>query len=309
MTLGWILACGHGPEEKPLELVDPASLHLIASSTPDTLDGPALEELDADFESVFTLSFGDGSGGAGAFRRDDGSTVYARTWPPPELGSAVEAIDPEGNMLWSLSEMFSSLSFIHGVESGPDDTLVVADTSSGHVLAFDLEGNKLWSIDFVEGDTIHWPNGIDVATGSDGVTRLAVTMLLQVGSGPDYVDVYTLDGAPELERRYDVGDAAWPHGPHLDGERVVVSLSARGQVVALEGGAEAWRVPEAPGVLAFPRDAVFLPDGTMVVADAATELLRVYNPLDGFDDIWGRATPGVFSVELVDCTELPCLGG
>ncbi|MBM4366532.1 MAG: hypothetical protein FJ102_09970 [Deltaproteobacteria bacterium] len=221
----------------------------------------------------------------------------------------MEAIDAEGNLLWSLTEMFSSLSFIHGVKPGPGNSLVVADTSSGHVLGFDLDGNPLWSIDFVDGDTIHWPNGIDVATGSDGVTRLAVTLLLQVGSGPDYVDVYVLDEAPVLERRHDVGDAAWPHGPHLRGDGVVVSLSARGQVVSLVDGEEEWRVPESPGVLAFPRDAVFLPDGTMVVADAATELLRVYNPLDGFDDIWGRATPGAFSIDLVDCAELPCLGG
>ncbi len=309
MILLYLLACCDCGVESTLDLVDPASLHLLVSSTPDTPEGPALEELDGDFEPIFALGFGDGSGGAGAFRREDGTTVYARTWPPPELGSAVEAIDAEGNLLWSLTEMFSSLSFIHGVESGPDDSLVVADTSSGHVLAFDLEGNKLWSIDFVDGETIHWPNGIDVATGSDGVTRLAVSLLLQVGSGSDYVDVYVLDETPELERRHEVGDAAWPHGPHLDGERLVVSLSARGQVVALEGDEELWRVPETPGALAFPRDAVFLPDGTMVVADAASELLRVYNPLDGFDDISGRATPGVFSVDLVDCAELPCMGG
>ncbi|MBM4366533.1 MAG: hypothetical protein FJ102_09975 [Deltaproteobacteria bacterium] len=59
----YALACCDCPPGDAPDLVDPAAVHLLVGSTPDTPEGPALEELDADFGSIFALSFGDGSGG------------------------------------------------------------------------------------------------------------------------------------------------------------------------------------------------------------------------------------------------------
>ena len=72
-------------------------------------------------------------------------------------------------------------------------------------------------------------------------------------------------------------------------------------------GEEVWRIPEEPGAMAFARDAVFLPDGSLVVADAAAEVLRVADPFGSFTVVDSRRAPGVYCVEALDCATEACL--
>ena len=65
-------------------------------------------------------------------------------------------------------------------------------------------------------------------------------------------------------------------------------------------------------MFAFPRDAVFLSDGTLVVADAAAEVVRVADPHGEATVVGATQTPGVFGVSRVVCGDgegVPCLGG
>jgi hypothetical protein len=103
-------------------------------------------------------------------------------------------------------------------------------------------------------------------------------------------------------------EGSWPHGPGvLDDGTITVALSARGQVVGLRDGAQDWRVPELPGAVAFPRDAAFLPDGTLLLADGATELVRVADPFGAFEVVDAVAAPGIYCIDVVDCAEGGCL--
>lgn len=295
-----------------VETLDADDLHVLVGSTPGEGTGaPALEELALDNTPRFSVSFGDDAGTAGALRSNDGTTTYAKTWPPQALGSAVEAVNAAGDVLWSQDEYFSSFSFVHGLELGPDGEFILADTTAGTVFAVTPEGEPLWSIAWQADGVVHWPNGIHVATTSDGVTLMAVSLLVQAGAGDDRVDVYALgpDG-PEPRWAYEAGDASWPHGPHVEADgSVVASLAARGQVIRLVDGDLSWTIPPEPGVLAFPRHAVFLPDGSLLVADAAADLLRIGNPMSTFEVVAARSTPGIYSLELLDCAESTCLGG
>ncbi len=316
-----LLGCAGGPDsadtgvepvEPWVETLAPDAFHVLVGSTPGEGTGAAaLEELAVDNSLRFSLSFDDDAGTAGAIRNADGSTTYAKTWPPQALGSAIEAVNAAGELLWSDDSYFSSFSFVHGLELGPQGEFIVADTTAGTVFAVTPEGEPLWSLNWQAGGVIHWPNGVHVATTTSGETLMAVSLLVQAGAGDDRVEVYTIGTAgPEPRWTYEAGDASWPHGPHVEEDgSVLASLAARGQVIRLVDGALDWTIPPEPGVLAFPRDAVFLPDGSLLVADAASDLLRIGNPMSTFEVVGARATSGIYGLDVLDCAEEACLGG
>lgn len=299
--------------------VDPLGaddVHLLVMSTPGAgSETAALEELGADLSERWALPFDDGSGTAGALRDPDGTTIYARTWPPPTLGSALQAVDRDGALLWSEDRFFADISFVHGLVRTPAGDFVVADTTGGAVIAASPEGDTLWTLGFSADGRAWLPNGVALRTDDEGVSWLAVTLLWRAGGDSnDYVHVYRLgarDEAPTLAWSWppDGTDSGgtWPHGPHFREDGTLsVALAARGQILGLDEGAQRFLVPPEPGPLAFPRDAAWLPDGSLVIADAATEVLRVADPLGDFEVVGAKAASGVYAVGVVGCGETAC---
>lgn len=293
--------------------LDPDDVHILVGSTPGEGSGwGALEELGADFSDRWTLAFDDDAGTAGAIRHPDGSTTYARTWPPPALGSAIETVDAQGALLDSVNSFFARVSFVHGLVETPAGDWVIADTLAGRVISVDTAGTVLWELTW----SGIWPNGVAITTDDEGVTRIVVTFLYQSGSDTtDRIDVWRLGGRTEEPTREwtwpadgDDATGTWPHGPHfLPDGTVTAMLAGRGQLIGLREGEEVWRIPEEPGAMAFARDAVFLPDGSLVVADAAAEVLRVADPFGSFTVVDSRRAPGVYCVEALDCATEACL--
>ncbi len=303
-----------------VETLDPDQLHVLAASSPALGDpGHALSELTVDLDVRWSVDFEDADGVAGAVRIPEGDTVYVRSALPPDFASTLERVTAGGALVWSHDEFFEgAFSFAHGLVVTPDGAYVIADTIQSRVFAVTEEGAVRWELTFREGGGGRLPNGLDLRTDAQGVTRIVVS-LLAGGGGSDRVAVYRLGGptdVPTLEWTFEGGadrdDRLWPHGPRfLDDGTVMVSYAARGRIAHLVEGQEDWVVPEEPGVLAFPRDTLVLPDGTWLVADAAAEVLRIHDPLGRFEVVDAAYVPGVFGLTGVICGEgggLPCLG-
>lgn len=307
------------PFDDPL---DPDAEHILAASVI-LSSGHALAELRPDLSAVWTHDLELGSGAQGAARLADGSTVYSHVQAPPVYDSAIELIDASGALRWSYDELFL-LGFSHGVAATPAGDFVTLDTIGGKILSFDTSGAELWSLRVSDETGAYRPNGLSLREGEDGVVHVAVTLLEATDSGEaDALALYTLGERTELPTlawRVPVatrsGDGAWPHGPRLREDGTLMAChSANGQVVGydLASGAELWRLPEdeAAPRFAFPRDALFLSDGSLVVADAGSELVRVSDPFDAFEVVAAATTPGIFGISPVICGEgggLPCLG-
>lgn len=282
------------PWEDPLV---PGTHHILVHSTPGS-GGPMIEELATDLTERWRLLSPDGSGSAGAVRHADGGTTFARTWPPPTLSSAIDTVDAEGTLVGTIDAFFSAVSFVHGLVETPGGNWIVADTLASRVFCTTPEGEILWTISW----DARWPNGISL-TGD----QLAVTLLYQSGDDEtDAVEVWQLTDPPELEWQWTSAET-WPHGPHIDAAgEVTLALAATGQVATLADGEETWRSPA--GALAFPRDALPLPDGSLLIADGAAEIVRVDDPRGAFRVVASRRAPGVYGLGLLDCSSEACLG-
>lgn len=299
------------------DTLDPDLWHLLVSSTPGVPgEGVAIEELALDFSSRWQHTLED-DGSAGAVRRPDGQTWYARTGLPPDFGFSLEAVDEGGELLWSRTgDGLGSVGFLHGLVETPEGDLISADAVFGRIFAADTEGNLLWDIALAgEG---RMPNGLGIAVGDDGVTRLAVSQLRrnEIAAG-DQVSVYRLgarDEPPTLEWSWppegQVEEGVWPHGPRFEADGTVVFvLAAQGRIVGVRDGEELWRIPEGPPIFGFARDALFLPDGTLLVAEAASEIVRVADPFGSFTVVDSVSTPGVFNLNPIVCGgDRPCFG-
>ncbi|MES2644582.1 MAG: hypothetical protein V4850_34160 [Myxococcota bacterium] len=335
IALALFVACqSDGPADDPsddtgavepagpfVETLDPHVMHVLATSTPAPGDpGHAVTELSVTLDVQWAVDLDPGAGTAGAVRFENGDTVYVRSSLPPNFVSALERVDAAGALVWSQDAFFSgALSFAHGVVLTPDGDYVIADPIVSRVFGVSEAGEVLWELPF-RSDAGTWhPNGLDLQTDAEGVTRIALSELVAPDSRRgERVEVYRLGGrtdTPTLEWSFEGGvgtaERLWPHGPRFmaDGS-VLVSWAALGQLARVEGGTEDWRVPEEPGVLAFPRDAVVLPDGSWLVADAAQEVLRVHDPLGAFEIVDAAYVPGVFGLTAVTCGSgggLPCL--
>ncbi|MDP2309386.1 MAG: hypothetical protein Q8P18_25420 [Pseudomonadota bacterium] len=312
---------GHDTAPAFVETLDPDQLHILAASSPALGDpGHPLAELSLDLEVRWSVDFDNGDGTAGAVRFDNGETVYVRTALPPNFFSSLERVAADGTLLWTQHAFFSdNLSFAHGLVRTPDGDYLIADTILSRVLSVSEEGVVQWELSFRDEGGARLPNGIDLQTDSSGVTRIVVSQLVPGSAArSDQIEVYRLGGRtelPTLEWSFVGGsgptERLWPHGPRfMEDGTVMVSYAARGQIGHLVEGVEEWRVPEVPGVLAFPRDTVVLPDGSWLVADAAEEVLRVHDPLGRFEIVGAAYVPGVFGLTSVTCGEgggLPCL--
>lgn len=299
------------------DTLDPDQWHLLVSSTPPVPgEGVALEELALDFTPRWSHAL-DNDGSAGAVRRPDGQTWYARTSLPPDFGFSLEAIDSSGALLWSRTgDGLGSVGFLHGLVETPDGDLISADAVFGRVFASDIEGNLLW--DLALANEGHMPNGLGISVGDDGVTRLAISQLQRnQNSSGDQVQVYRMgarDEPPTLEWTWPpaglVEEGVWPHGPRFEADGTVVfCLAGAGRVVGVKDGVEQWRIPEGPPIFGFARDAVFLPDGSLLVAEAASEIVRVADPFGSFTVVDTVSTPGVFNLNPIDCSgDRPCFG-
>ena len=304
-----------------VETLEPDELHILTVGSPAAGDpGHPVAELSASLEVRWSLDFDNSDGAAGAVRDLGGETTYVRSSLPPLCNSALERVGPDGTLLWSRTAFFSgNLSFAHGLVRTPEGDYVIADTILSRLFAVSEEGVVLWDFSFGQ-DAVRLPNGLDIQTGDDGITRIVVSELgSSITEDPDRVEVYRLGGrtdVPTIEWTFTGQSGAderlWPHGPRfLEDGSVMVNYAARGQIAHLNGGVEDWRVPETPGILAFPRDTVVLPDGTWLVADAGEEVLRVYDPFGSFQIVQAAYVPGVFSIQAVVCGDgggLPCLG-
>lgn len=297
-----LLACGSPPGDTAAgapweDSLLPGAHHLLVHSTPGS-GGPMIEELGTDLSDRWSFLSPDGSGSAGGIRHDDGRTTFARTWPPPTLSSAIDTIDADGVLVGTLDAFFSAISFVHGIVETTDGDWIVADTLASRLFCTTPEGELRWTLEW----ETRWPNGISLADD-----RLAVTLLNQTGDDEtDAVELWRLSDPPELEWQWTSAEA-WPHGPHVDDTgQVTLALAASGQIATLAGGEEKWRSPA--GALAFPRDALPLPDGSILVADAAAEVVRIADPQGAFRVVASRRAPGVYGFGLLDCTSEACLG-
>ncbi len=305
------------------ETLDPASMHLLATALPSFSGMPALVELDLAFEERwrFELLLG---GAEGAWRLEGGDTVFAATNIVDSMASSVVRIEADGTLVWDYDDLFlAGLGFSHGVVATPSGDWITLDTTGGRLVSFDEDGNTLWTYDFHEAGEPGSPNGIATHTTSDDRTLMAVSALDRsegVGEHQLVLLEWSARDQPPVELwRWALQQSegmVFPHGPRItDDGLVLICLSSLGQVVALDlEGQEQWRIPAAERghALAFPRDAWFLADGSLIVADGASELVRVHDPFGAFEIVSAVSVPDIFSVHPVVCGEdegLPCLGG
>jgi hypothetical protein len=306
-----------------VETLEPDAVHLLATSLPSFDDDPTLLELDLALEP--TWSFHREAGGAqGAWRVEDGDTVLAAVTMPPDFSSSIMRIDPQGALVWDHPGLFlAGLGFAHGVVATPEGDWIALDTTGGRLVSFTEEGQELWSYAFDQHGEPGSPNGVAIHRHPEQGALLAVSLLARSSAaGSQQLALLELrgPGEPPVERwRLAVQEregAAFPHGPRFTEEgELLLCLSSLGQILGLDlDGQERWRLPaaERAAALAFPRDAWFLPDGSLVVADGAVELLRVHDPQGAFELVGATSVPEIFSVHPVICGEgggLPCLGG
>jgi hypothetical protein len=305
-----------------VETLAPDQLHILAVGSPAEGDpGHPVAELSASLETRWSIDFDNADGAAGVVREPNGDTTYVRSSLPPLCHSALERVGSDGALIWSQNAYFTgNLSFAHGLVRTPAGDYVIIDTILSRMFAVSEAGEVLWDLSFGH-DHVRLPNGLDIQTDADNVTRIVVTELGNtITKDPDHIEVYRLGGrteVPTVEWTFTGGsgseDRLWPHGPRfLDDGSVMVNYAARGQIAHFQGGVEDWRVPETPGILAFPRDTLVLPDGSWLVADAAEEVLRVYDPFGSFEVVEAAYVPGVFGLTALECGAgggLPCLGG
>ncbi len=296
--------------------LDDTEVHLLATAIPPAQEGPVLMELTPSLEPIWEWE-GNGAGAMGARREEDGRTTYARVALPPAYSSSVEQIDADEQTVWRHEDLFfAGVGFSHGVVRTPAGRYIALDTSGGDLVAFDEDGEIDWIWPVGEELT---PNGIALHSDADGLVHLGVTALRR-NEALDTVLHLTLpdeDVIPQELVRAELGSTdapVWPHGPRFDAEgRLSYCASTSGQVVGLDdNGEETYRIPEAGrAALTFPRDAAFLPDGSLVVSDAGLQLLRVADPFGDFEIVGAFSMPGTFSVGPVQCGQgggLPCMG-
>lgn len=302
---------------------DSAGYHLLISGQMVLADEAAhgVYEVDEEWEPTWIAPIPTGSGGFGAARAENRETVTAWTSIGSTMDAGLSRFDAIGQ---SLSQFdtgpIAELAFPHGVAVLEGGEFIVGDGWTGEILRSDAEGNIVWRIFTPTFGLGQVPSGLRVF--QVGGRPLLVATLL--GEGPldeggrfDQVVAWWIDGeSPELawafppERDPDV--LLWVHGPQqlADGS-ILVSSSGLGQIVRLDPwGNEVGRVPPMgdPFRFAFPRDAVMLPDGDLLVLDA-TEVLRVRDPFGAYEvELIDELFFG-YSLDLLDCGAGECIGG
>jgi len=308
----FLLACQSATPSKATT----ADYHLLWSGQgPYKDDGyPGIWETDLDFNEVWALDLPGEQGGFGALREGT-DTLIARTTQPPDPNVSVERVTADGSVVWAYdADTAGMLVFPHGIALTPWEQYVIADVFTSRIFAVSADGRLDWSNYTREAGGA--PSGFDIGM-VDGKPMLIATLLDESVMGDDsnnriaawWLEKDGLTPAWTWPESGDKHNASWLHGAHFqyDGS-LLVSVAGVGQVVQLDPvtGLELDRIPrDGKGMLAFPRDAVLLPNGDMILADAL-ELVRVRDPFGDFERVASTALPLTYSVELIDCATQTC---
>ncbi len=303
--------------------------HLLISS--DGWNGPppfALTELDSSGSAVWTVDFEGNSVAEGLLRKDNGHTLITRV-DFTSHDAWVEELDALGGVVWSTDgEALGGLHYTHDMVETAAGDLILADTEIQRIIAASLPDTLLWTLDSLkpDGKSLLSPNGLSLRSNEDGSEDLLLSgrgNFLADNPG-DGVMAFRL-GEREEEPSFlwqfpeapDLSLLATPHGPRwISGGGAFVCSSTQGHIVGLDDeGQEVFRLPPKArwGVLDEPRDALFLPDGRLLVANSGSgEILWVEDPWGAFTISSRAAVPGPFRLQLLTCDAkndgLPCLG-
>lgn len=306
-----LLACTQQPKVTEL----PENHLLFTSQGPYKDDGyPGVWETREDFSEVWSLDLPGEQGAFGAVRIGE-DTLITRTEQPPDPNTALERVARDGTVVWAYNTDEAGLLVLpHGVGQTPWNQYLVADVFTFRIMAVGADGK----VDWVEYTTEQHgaPSGLEVGM-VDGKPMLLATLL---DESPDTIttndQVYAwwlkedgLELAWKWPETIDASVASWLRGAHFqhDGS-LLVNAAGLGNIVELDPrtGRELRRIPEDDRpLLVFPRDAVLLPDGDMIVVDAA-ELLRIRDPFGAFEIVDSAPAPLTYSVELINCEEEVC---
>ena len=271
-------------------------------------------EADTDFNEVWRQPLSKDQGGFGAQRVEEG-TLISYSGPPPDPNTGFSLVNQDGERLWAYdASEAGALVFPHGVGVTPWGQYLVADAVTSRIMAVGADGKVDW-IQYTAADQ-KGPSGFDIGM-VDGQPMLIATLLDESTTSSDTDDqVYAwwlhedgLELAWKWPESMDLRIASWMHGAHFqrDGS-LLVSVAGLGNIVELDPatGRELRRAPsDDRTVLAFPRDAVLLGNGDMIVVDAV-ELLRVRDPFGDFEIVDSIPAPLSYSVELLDCASEVC---
>lgn len=302
---------------------DPTGYHLLISGQMVLAneDAPGILEVDEDWERTWVAPVPKGAGGFGAARAENRETLVAWTSIGSTMDAGLARFDANADSLSEFADgPVGDVQFPHGVALLEGGEFIFGDGWTGEILRSDAEGNILWRISTPAYGLGQVPSGLRVF--DVGGRPLLVAALLgegELGTGErfDQVVAWWIDGeSPEqawaFPREPDPSLLLWVHGPQqLPDGSLIVSSSGLGQIVRLDPwGSELGRVPPMgdPFRFAFPRDAVMLPDGDLLVLDA-TEVLRVSDPFGAYEVELVTEMYFGYSLELLECASGECIGG
>lgn len=310
---------GSGPPTF-LESLDPDQVRVLAGSLAEDDSLEDVLELTPDLGQVLWSANLEAGGAVGATRLGDGSTVYGRSELPPDPASHVERMDANGDVMWSYNQVFQDPveGYVHDLAPTPFGDYVAVESGSMRVVSFDDGGQVLWELVTTGSGDARIPNAVALRPDGDGAL-MALTSLAPSGTDrDDQVSLYRLPDrtsppqwVASASLMTEDGAQTWPVGPRFQEDgTLMVCLAALGRVLFLDGDLEeVARIPgpRARARLAFPWDAAFLPDGSLLVVDSVAEVLRVFDPLDTFQVVAAYPLPGATSVEPLLCAEGTCL--
>ncbi len=287
--------------------------HILVSS--DYGADNALEEWDPDWNVTWYVP-ADPFTTEGFYRYPDGRTVITQLGLPFNEYDIIE-FTAEGEVTWNFDEAYGGgLMHPHGVEVTSQGHFLIADTDHNRVFEFNRDQEMYWSLgELPDGKEIRGPNGMDLLE-IEGETRMVLTgrsFTKPIEAGFQFLMMYRYLGEtdpPELlwiwpdSLRLDL--LSIPHGPHLteDGGATVCS-SEHGEVIKVDrDGNEEWRLPPKGSAVTLdhPRDAIFLPNGNLLVADTwADRIIEVEDPFGAFTIVRERVLEGSFKLEVVEC--------
>ena len=278
-------------------------------------------EMDDDGTVTWSAPLATGTGGFGAVRTEGKETLIAWTKMGENLSSGLLRLDGEGNTLRRYDGGDTAApSFPHGVGALAGGNIVVGDGWNGDIICIDQDGNLVWRMSTPEFGYGQVPSGLRVFLVEER-PLLVATLLgeggLESGERFDQTLAWWIDGAePQFAWAFppepDSSLSLWVHGPQQTADgTLLISSAGLGQVIHLDiNGVEIERVPPTadPYRFAFPRDAVQLPGGDLLVLDA-TELLAVHDPFGDYSvEPVGELLFG-YSLDLLDCSAGACIGG
>lgn len=306
-----LIAC-RPPEKEPTD-----DWHLLfTGQAPYKGDGMAgIWETDLDFQEVWRVELPGTQGGFGATRLPGKETLYARSSQPPHADPSVEIADAQGNVSWIYDpNTVGAINFPHGVATSASGDYIAADAFAFQVIGIHPSKNLAWKTSLAE--NLQAPTGVWVGMldGQETMVVPAVDEPYNGGPPRDQVWAYRLEASgPTLAWVWppenDPTEALWVHGARiLEDNTILVSIAGLGRIVRLD--AQGNKIAQYPSddrvMLSFPRDALFLPDGDLLVVDSV-EVLKIHDPENSFEIVDAIPAPFSYSVQLLDCSLDLCI--